>query len=304
MFCLYSLDVVIVMVRKRRTDPSGGGESSETQDSGAGQGAPQRPPQQPQQQQGRGAPQLYPQQQQGPGGRGVPPQQQGLGGRGYAPQQQGPGGRGFPPQQQGSGYQGRGGYDGGRGGQRGGMAPQHYPGESPYQQQGRGAQQQQPRGPLPQHRGGGVAGGGRGGFVPSTGARPSVPELHQASQAPPQAGISTPPMPHVIPAEVTQPEGSSSVRAAEPSSSQLMQELQQVSLKSESSSIEAAQPNPVSSKALRFPLRPGRGSTGSRIVVKANHFFAELPDKDLHQYDVSAIVQSVNFNSPQGKANA
>ncbi|KAK1388135.1 Argonaute 1 [Heracleum sosnowskyi] len=267
------------MVRKRRTDSSGGGESSETQDSGAGQGAPQRPPQQPQQQQGRGAPQLYPQQQQGPGGRGVPHQQQGQGGRGFAPQQQGPGGRGFPPQQQGGGYQGR-------GGPRGGMAPQQYPGESPYQQQGRGAQQQQLRGPLPQHRGGGVAGGGRGGFVPSAGARPSVPELHQASQAPPQAGALTHPMPHVIPAEVTQSE-SSSVRASEPSSSQLTQELQQISLKSESSSIEAAQPNPVSSKALRFPLRPGRGSTGSRIIVKANHFFAELPDKDLHQYDVA-----------------
>ncbi|KAL8135054.1 protein argonaute 1-like [Apium graveolens] len=276
------------MVRKRRTDPSGGGESSETQDSGAGQGAPQRPPQQPQQQQGRGAPQLYPQQQQGQGGRSVHPQQQGQGGRGFALQQQGPGGRGFPPQQQGGGYQGRGGYDGGRGGPRGGgMAPQQYLSESTNQQQGRGAQQQQIRGPLPQHRGGGVAGGGRGGFVPTAGARAPVPELHQASQAPPQAGVLTHPMPHVILDEVIQSEGSSSVEAAESSSSRLAQELQQVSLKSEFSSIEAAQPNPVSSKALRFPLRPGRGSTGSRIVVKANHFFAELPDKDLHQYDVT-----------------
>ena len=271
------------MVRKRRTDQAGGGESSEPQDSNAGQGAPQRPPQQ----QGRGAPQVYPQQQQGPGGRGFPQQQQVPGGRGFAPQQQGPGGRGFAPQQ--GGYQGRGGYEGGRGGPRGGMASQQYTGESPYQQQGRGAQQQQPRGPLPQHRGGGVAGGGRGGFVPSAGARPSVPELHQASQAPPQAGVSTYPMPRAITAEVTQSEGSSSVSAVEASSSQVTQQLQHISLKSESSSIEAAQPNPVSSKALRFPLRPGRGSTGSRIVVKANHFFAELPDKDLHQYDVSVI---------------
>ncbi|WOG96809.1 hypothetical protein DCAR_0416146 [Daucus carota subsp. sativus] len=270
------------MVRKRRTDQAGGGESSEPQDSNAGQGAPQHPPQQ----QGRGAPQVYPQQQQGPGGRGFPQQQQVLGGRGFAPQQQGPGGRGFAPQQ-GGGYQGRGGYEGGRGGPRGGMASQQYTGESLYQQQGRGAQQQQPRGPLPQHRGGGVAGGGRGGFVPSAGARPSVPELHQASQAPPQAGVSTHPMPRIIPAEVTQSEGSSSVSAVEASSSQVTQQLQHISLKSESSSIGDTQPNPVSSKALRFPLRPGRGSTGSRIVVKANHFFAELPDKDLHQYDVT-----------------
>jgi hypothetical protein len=28
---------------------------------------------------------------------------------------------------------------------------------------------------------------------------------------------------------------------------------------------------------------------GQRCIVKANHFFAELPDKDLHQYDVSLL---------------
>ncbi|CAK9204737.1 unnamed protein product [Sphagnum troendelagicum] len=46
-------------------------------------------------------------------------------------------------------------------------------------------------------------------------------------------------------------------------------------------------PPPVSSKSLRFPLRPGRGRMGQKCIVKANHFFAELPDKDLHQYDVA-----------------
>ncbi|PKI71742.1 hypothetical protein CRG98_007875 [Punica granatum] len=35
------------------------------------------------------------------------------------------------------------------------------------------------------------------------------------------------------------------------------------------------------------PPRPGKGSAGIRCIVKANHFFAELPDRDLHQYDVS-----------------
>jgi len=44
---------------------------------------------------------------------------------------------------------------------------------------------------------------------------------------------------------------------------------------------------PASSKSLRFPLRPGKGSVGIRCLVKANHFFAQLPDKDLHHYDVS-----------------
>ncbi|CAM6009780.1 unnamed protein product [Sphagnum balticum] len=52
------------------------------------------------------------------------------------------------------------------------------------------------------------------------------------------------------------------------------------------SPCEAVAP-PVSSKAVRFPVRPGKGKMGQRCIVKANHFFAELPDKDLHQYDVA-----------------
>ncbi|KAF7087370.1 hypothetical protein CFC21_090567 [Triticum aestivum] len=44
---------------------------------------------------------------------------------------------------------------------------------------------------------------------------------------------------------------------------------------------------PASSKAIRFPPRPGKGSAGSRCLVKANHFIAQLPDKDLHHYHVS-----------------
>jgi eukaryotic translation initiation factor 2C len=45
---------------------------------------------------------------------------------------------------------------------------------------------------------------------------------------------------------------------------------------------------PVPSKGLSFCRRPGFGTVGARCVVKANHFLAELPDKDLTQYDVSA----------------
>ncbi|KAL1810666.1 hypothetical protein ACET3Z_020731 [Daucus carota] len=264
------------MVRKRRTELPGGGESSGPQDSSAGHGAPQRPPQQQPQQQGQVAPQRssqqqQPQQQQGRGAPQRPPQQL---------QQQG-GVRGSAPQQPGGAYQGRGGYDGGRGGPRGGMAPQQYTGGPP-------EFYQQPRGPVPQSRGG-VASGARGGFVSSAGgpSRPSVPELHQATQAPQQAGVMTQPMPHVLPAEDTQSVASPVVGAANPSSLQLTQKFQQISIKPESSSTEAVQSIPMSTKSLRFPPRPGRGSTGSRVIVKANHFFAELPDKDLHQYDVS-----------------
>lgn len=46
---------------------------------------------------------------------------------------------------------------------------------------------------------------------------------------------------------------------------------------------------PTSSKSLSFAPRPGFGSVGTKCIVKANHFFAQLPDKDLNQYDVSSI---------------
>ncbi|KAJ7979975.1 Argonaute family protein [Quillaja saponaria] len=44
---------------------------------------------------------------------------------------------------------------------------------------------------------------------------------------------------------------------------------------------------PTSSKCLNFASRPGFGQVGTKCIVKANHFFAELPDKDLNQYDVT-----------------
>ncbi|TYH03953.1 hypothetical protein ES288_A09G259800v1 [Gossypium darwinii] len=44
---------------------------------------------------------------------------------------------------------------------------------------------------------------------------------------------------------------------------------------------------PTSSKSLNFAPRPGYGQVGTKCIVKANHFFAQLPDKDLNQYDVT-----------------
>ncbi|KAJ8637677.1 hypothetical protein MRB53_011944 [Persea americana] len=48
---------------------------------------------------------------------------------------------------------------------------------------------------------------------------------------------------------------------------------------------------PVSSKCLRFHQRPGFGQAGTKCIVKANHFLAQLPDKDLNQYDVSIFPE-------------
>ncbi|KAK1322438.1 Protein argonaute 1B [Acorus calamus] len=258
-----SASPVAIMVRKKRTD--GSSEGSASQEFGGGSsgtrgGAQQRP-------QERTAPS-----QQGGGGGG--------GGRGWGPSGPYPqqGGRGGP-----AGYY----QQVGRGGgpqPRGGMAPQpSYP-QPEYMARGPGGYQ--PRGGMPPQRGRG--GGGRSSSYPAGPPRPFDPELHQATQLPYQAA---PPMP-LSPQQA----GPSSGSPPEPSYSPPVQQFEKMSVQSEggtassSSAVSSSQqivPVAPSSKSLRFPLRPGKGSTGVRCVVKANHFFAELPDKDLHQYDVS-----------------
>lgn len=196
----------------------------------------------------------------------TPPQQQGggsyQGGRGLGPQ----GGRG-------------GSYGGGRGG-RGVPPQQQYGGPQEYQGRGRGGPTQQGgRGGY----GGGRGSGGRGG-PPSPGgpARPQFPELHQATPVPYQAGV--------IPQPAYEASSSSSSQPPEPS--EVVAQFTDLSIEQETAPSQAIQPvaPAPSSKSVRFPLRPGKGSTGIRCTVKANHFFAELPDKDLHQYDVSSFV--------------
>ncbi|KAG6682426.1 hypothetical protein I3842_13G141200 [Carya illinoinensis] len=44
---------------------------------------------------------------------------------------------------------------------------------------------------------------------------------------------------------------------------------------------------PTSSEALCLPKRPGYGTIGKKVFVRANHFLVEVADKDLHHYDVS-----------------
>ncbi|KAK5834483.1 hypothetical protein PVK06_018362 [Gossypium arboreum] len=64
----------------------------------------------------------------------------------------------------------------------------------------------------------------------------------------------------------------------------LTEQFQHLSINQESS--QAIQPAPPPSKPLRFPRRPGLGCEGTKFVVKANHFFAEFPNKVLYQYDL------------------
>ncbi|KAK9062846.1 hypothetical protein SSX86_020036 [Deinandra increscens subsp. villosa] len=283
----------VIMVRKKRTEGSSGGESSEPQEAGYVQSsAPQRPPAQQQQQQQQGG---Y--QGRGQGGYQGRGQQGGYqGGQGGYQGGQGgyQGGQGGYQGGQGGyqggqgGYQGgQGGYQGGQGGQpqggrgwvhrgghggggppRGGDPQQHYggPPDQPHQKPSRGTA-------PPQRR------GGHGPQFSGGPSRPPVPELYQATQAPQQPVAALQPITPGTPVEVAHAESSSTKQMVDESAHQ----LQQLSVQEEPSQLAA----PASSKSMRFPLRPGKGSTGERCIVKANHFFAELPDKDLHQYDVT-----------------
>ncbi|XP_010247717.1 PREDICTED: protein argonaute 5-like isoform X2 [Nelumbo nucifera] len=51
--------------------------------------------------------------------------------------------------------------------------------------------------------------------------------------------------------------------------------------------VSATELPPASSKAVRFPPRPGFGTVGNKCVVRANHFLVSLADRDLYHYDVS-----------------
>ncbi|XP_062027323.1 protein argonaute 1-like isoform X2 [Rosa rugosa] len=102
-----------------------------------------------------------------------------------------------------------------------------------------------------------------------------VSELQQVIPVPYQAGITP------LPAH----EACSSSQPPEPS--EVAEQFQHVSIQQEEAPSQSIQQVSVSSKSMMFALRPGKGTTGKRFLVKANHFFAELTDKDLHQYDVT-----------------
>lgn len=187
-----------------------------------------------------------------------------------------------PPNPGGRGGPGAGAGRGGRG--PGGAFPQQAP-------QGPGGSRagQPPPPPPPRGRAGDAIGGMRlqqqqlpAGGRGARGADPSAigplgslpPDLLQA--LPMQAGPS-------VPAQAAAP-----LAVARPGEHRRQAMVPQAEATSTGSSQEeVVRAIPASSKAIRFPMRPGKGSIGTKILVKANHFFTQLPDKDLHHYDVS-----------------
>ncbi|KAM0874643.1 hypothetical protein ACQ4PT_037326 [Festuca glaucescens] len=49
---------------------------------------------------------------------------------------------------------------------------------------------------------------------------------------------------------------------------------------------------PLSSKAEKFPARPGFGTVGKRCRVRANHFLVQVADQDIHHYDVAIFPET------------
>ncbi|KAG6682438.1 hypothetical protein I3842_13G141500 [Carya illinoinensis] len=128
---------------------------------------------------------------------------------------------------------------------------------------------------------GGVAGGrvggrgGRGRGAPS--GFSTVPSLAAAFPASP-------------PTEANFPAAPASSSLAPPSTSMSATALSseiEGRLKLQTPAHMDREAPPTSSKALCPPKRPGYGTIGKKVFVRANHFLVELADKDLHQYDVS-----------------
>ncbi|KAL4611585.1 hypothetical protein ACB092_08G135400 [Castanea dentata] len=121
-------------------------------------------------------------------------------------------------------------------------------------------------------RGAGGGGGGVGrGAVPSSFSPVPAPVVSQpSSYASPSTSAPPPPQPRPQP----QPQPSSSTVADLARGVERTVTLQ-----------DRAQPS--SSKALVVPRRPGYGTVGKKIQVRANHFLVEVADRDLHHYDVT-----------------
>lgn len=98
-----------------------------------------------------------------------------------------------------------------------------------------------------------------------------VSEQQQAFPDPYQAEIA--PQPRYEACSSSQP----------PEPSEVAEQFQQVSILQEEALSEAIQHGAVSSKV----------KTGKRCTVKANQFCVVLPDKGLHQYDVSSLAVCV-----------
>ncbi|XP_047058856.1 protein argonaute 1D-like [Lolium rigidum] len=176
--------------------------------------------------------------------------------------------------------------DDGGGGRSGGMG------------QGRGARPGPGRDgfyPQPQYQ----QGGGRGGaaYQPRGAMPPPAQQWRPAGPAPVRNNGAGPPAP--IAPELRQAMVDAAPREhADVPEVVTGQQLSALSMEEAGADLSAAfvvqPPIPLPGDSYKFPHRPGSGRLGTRCLVKANHFLAELPDKDLHQYDVAITPETTS----------
>jgi hypothetical protein len=135
-------------------------------------------------------------------------------------------------------------------------------------------------------RGGDGDGGGRGHVDPSGFSPAPPPTVSFTVAPPPAASFPASPFPTVAPPAVS-PVGLPLPALASWDSSEA------------SSSARPPVSDSTSAAALSCEIakRPGCGTIGKRIVVRANHFLVEVADRDLHHYDVSSCTQILFFFS-------
>ncbi|CAA7399444.1 unnamed protein product [Spirodela intermedia] len=149
---------------------------------------------------------------------------------------------------------------------------------------GRGRGRQGGVGAAAKGSGGGGDGGGNRGRGGEGGGRGVERESHQQSLP-----VSTSPPPAAVVAE----EVHSLSRDVE-------QRLSIEHAPSASAQPPASPPIlvPSSSKTIRPPARPGFGTVGEKITLRANHFLVKLPQKEIFHYDVAITpeIQSKALN--------
>ncbi|XP_037419045.1 protein argonaute 12-like [Triticum dicoccoides] len=195
--------------------------------------------------------------------------ERGRGGHGHAP-------RGRSGEQEPHGGRGGDGRGRGRGGERGGHRDDAARGRGG---RGGGGYPSSPSQP---------AAGGRGG-VAAVGEH----DPRYGGTGPGRAGqqVAAPtPTVEVLGAEVERKMVLSKAAGERPSSSSsapvAAEEQRRVAMEPRVPAAPASLP-PVSSKAEKFPARPGFGTIGRRCRVRANHFLVQVADKEIYHYDVT-----------------
>uniref|UniRef100_A0A2N9G2L5 Piwi domain-containing protein n=1 Tax=Fagus sylvatica TaxID=28930 RepID=A0A2N9G2L5_FAGSY len=135
--------------------------------------------------------------------------------------------------------------------------------------------------------GGGRGGGGRGAGAGGGGGRGrGAPPPFFTPTPPPAASFPVAPPPAVAPSSAASSSAPPPPTPASSSSPVASLTSGKLTLQDPSPMAQAAA-RPVSTKALAPPRRPGYGTIGEKVMVRANHFLVKVADTDIHHYDVS-----------------